>query len=88
MAQPNVYRIQRGQVLLAHPLLEDHNFQQSVILLADHDTQGTVGFVLNDPTEYLLPDALEGAVIELCNNLIAHGTVQVLSEDADNLGRS
>ncbi|HBJ71432.1 MAG TPA: transcriptional regulator [Cryomorphaceae bacterium] len=61
MAQPNVYRIQRGQVLLAHPLLEDHNFQQSVILLADHDTQGTVGFVLNDPTEYLLPDALEGS---------------------------
>lgn len=61
MRQSTEHRIQRGQVLLAHPLLEDQNFQQSVILLADHDEQGTVGFVLNDPLEYTLPQALEGA---------------------------
>ncbi len=60
MEHPTEHRIQRGQVLLAHPLLEDQNFNQSVILLADHDAQGTVGFVLNDPAEYLLPEALKG----------------------------
>ena len=60
MAQPMVQQIRRGQVLLAHPLLEDDNFQRGVILIADHDHQGTVGFVLNDATKYLLPDALKG----------------------------
>ena len=60
MAQPSVHSIQRGQVLLAHPLLEDENFQRGVVLLADHDTHGSLGFVLNDPAVYRLGEALSG----------------------------
>lgn len=46
----------RGKYLLAGPFLQDPNFSRSVVLLTDHDEQGTVGFVLNRPSGLLLPD--------------------------------
>ena len=55
-----MHKIQTGQVFLAHPLLEDSQFQRSVILLVDHDDQGTMGFVLNETTALHLTDALQG----------------------------
>lgn len=52
--------MERGQVLLAHPLLEDENFHRGVILITEHDEEGTVGLMLNDQTTFHWPDALEG----------------------------
>jgi putative transcriptional regulator len=41
-----------GRLLVATPLLEDPNFRRSVVLLMEHDTEeGTLGVVLNRPTE-------------------------------------
>src|SRR5882724_1184969 len=34
-------------------------FKRSVILLGEHSTEGTVGFILNKPTDLTLNDALE-----------------------------
>jgi putative transcriptional regulator len=47
-----------GNLLVATPLLTDPNFFRSVVLLIQHDAQGTVGLVLNRPTEALVRDHL------------------------------
>ena len=41
-----------GRLLVATPLLGDPNFKRAVVLIVEHeDVQGTLGVVLNRPTE-------------------------------------
>jgi putative transcriptional regulator len=47
-----------GRLLIAEPFLSDPNFSRSVILLCESGTDGTVGFMLNKPTELNLGDLL------------------------------
>lgn len=37
----------KGKILLAEPLLLDPYFKRSVIFIAEHNEEGTVGFILN-----------------------------------------
>ena len=39
-----------GRLLVATPALADPNFDRAVVLLLDHDEEGTLGVVLNRPT--------------------------------------
>lgn len=39
-----------GRLLVASPTLRDPNFARTVVLLLDHDDEGTLGVVLNRPT--------------------------------------
>ncbi len=39
----------KGRVLIAEPLLQGKHFSRSVILLTEHDGNGSMGFVLNKP---------------------------------------
>ncbi|MCD0451377.1 YqgE/AlgH family protein [Actinocorallia sp. API 0066] len=44
--------IRPGRLLVATPMLEDPNFRRSVVLVVDHgQEEGTLGVVLNRPTE-------------------------------------
>ncbi len=43
----NIERPQKGDLLLSEPLLPDHNFDRTVILLCEHNEEGSFGFVLN-----------------------------------------
>lgn len=45
-----------GQLLLAHPLLNDGFFNRSVVYLTNHGEEGAVGFCLNFKTQFLLRD--------------------------------
>jgi putative transcriptional regulator len=45
-----------GQLLIAHPLLNDGFFNRSVIYLTNHGAEGSVGFSLNFKTQFLLRD--------------------------------
>lgn len=47
-----------GQILIAEPLLNDPNFTRSVVLLCDHSEEGSMGFVLNQPTKMHLGDLI------------------------------
>lgn len=46
----------QGQLLIAHPLLNDGFFNRSVIYLTSHHDEGAVGFSLNFKTQFLLRD--------------------------------
>ncbi|MFM2208140.1 MAG: hypothetical protein RL213_2115 [Bacteroidota bacterium] len=48
-----------GRLLISEPFLMDTYFKRTVILLGEHGDDGTVGFILNKPTDMALNDALE-----------------------------
>ncbi|NGY38433.1 YqgE/AlgH family protein [Flavobacterium sp. XN-5] len=49
----------KGQLLIAEPsIIGDLSFNRSVILLADHDKEGSVGFIINKPLKYTIHDLL------------------------------
>ncbi len=47
-----------GRLLISEPFMLDPNFKRSVILLAEHSSDGVMGYVLNHQSEYLLGDLL------------------------------
>jgi putative transcriptional regulator len=50
-------KIKKGQLLIAEPsVICDLSFNRSIILLADYNEDGTVGFILNKPLKYTLHD--------------------------------
>jgi putative transcriptional regulator len=49
-----------GRLLVASPTLLDPNFVRTVVLLLDHDEEGTLGVVLNRPTTVLVASVLPG----------------------------
>ena len=51
-----------GVLLVAEPALLDPNFRRSVVLLCDHNADGSFGLILNRPTEFRLPDVLDEPV--------------------------
>ncbi|MFT5964396.1 MAG: putative transcriptional regulator [Flavobacterium sp.] len=49
----------KGQLLIAEPsIIGDLSFNRSVILLADHDKEGSVGFIINKPLKYTIHDLI------------------------------
>jgi len=51
--------IDAGSLLIATPQIGDGIFRGSVVVLVDHDSEGSVGVVLNQPTLELVADHLE-----------------------------
>ncbi|MFJ8920432.1 YqgE/AlgH family protein [Streptomyces sp. NPDC102415] len=47
-----------GRLLVAAPALADPNFDRAVVLLLDHDEEGSLGVVLNRPTPVGVGDIL------------------------------
>lgn len=52
-------KLEKGQLLIAEPsIIGDVSFNRAVILLADHNYDGSVGFILNKPLEYTINDLI------------------------------
>ena len=49
----------KGKILISEPFLNDPNFKRTIILLSDHNDDGTVGFILNKPTQFRVHHLLE-----------------------------
>ena len=47
-----------GHLLVALPVLEDPNFERTVVLVLDHDEDGALGVVLNRASDVALDDTL------------------------------
>ena len=50
--------VKKGVLLVASPSLSDPNFHQTVLLIIEHGRGGTVGLILNRPTNVLLSEVL------------------------------
>ena len=50
----------KGSLLIANPVLPDPNFSRTVILLCNHNEQGSFGLVINRSTELKAPDLFSG----------------------------
>lgn len=49
----------KGKLLIAEPsILNDREFNRSVIYLTEHNDEGCIGFILNKPTEFVLGDLI------------------------------
>lgn len=49
----------KGKLLIAEPSITgDVSFNRSVVLLAEHNDEGSVGFILNKPLEYDISDLI------------------------------
>lgn len=49
----------KGDLLIAEPaIIGDVSFNRSIVLLADHTEDGSIGFILNKPLEYSINDLI------------------------------
>jgi len=52
-------KLSKGRLLVAEPsILNDTSFNRSVILLSEHNDEGSIGFIINKPSEYTLNDLI------------------------------
>lgn len=83
---------QKGKLLIAEPTLTgDVSFNRSVVLLAEHNEEGSIGFILNKPLDYDISDLItdikisfqvfNGGPVEQDNLYFIH-TVPHLIEDS------
>ena len=86
--------IQKGKLLLSEPsLLQDVTFGRSVILIAEHNTKGSIGFILNKPTEYKVNDLVKelninfpvykGGPVEEDNLFYIHNTPELILDSVE-----
>lgn len=52
-------QLDKGKLLIAEPAIyTDTSFNRTVILLTEHNDEGSVGFIINKPTVYLIKDII------------------------------
>ncbi len=67
--------IKAGRVLISEPFMNDQYFGRSVVLLCEHNTEGTVGFILNKPMVMTINEAMDDFP-DLDGNVYFGGPVQ------------
>ena len=51
--------LKKGHLLIAEPsIIGDMSFNRSIIIIADHNSEGSIGFILNKPLEFTLQDLI------------------------------
>ncbi len=76
-----------GKLLIAEPFLDDPYFKRSVVLLTEHNENGSIGFILNKPIEIKLKDAV-GELPPIVSNIhlggpVARETLHFLHTEGD-----
>ena len=59
ISELNSLKAEKGNVLIAEPFMKDDYFKRSVVLLCENNTDGAIGFILNQELELQLSDVLE-----------------------------
>ncbi len=57
--KPNNLKPAKGRLLLSEPFMGDYYFGRSVILLAEHNAEGSFGLILNKPVSKMLSEVAE-----------------------------
>ena len=58
--QPEDKIPEKGKILISEPFLPDSFFNRTIVYLADHNAEGSVGFILNKKLEIKVCDAISG----------------------------
>lgn len=66
---------QKGDLLISEPYLPDPNFERSVVLLCEHNEDGSFGFILNKPSILKVDEAIND-LEEFPETLYVGGPVQ------------
>ncbi|WP_027124925.1 YqgE/AlgH family protein [Gelidibacter mesophilus] len=85
---------QKGHLLIAEPsIIGDTSFNRSVVLLADHTEEGSIGFILNKPLKYTLKDLVpdtkasykvyNGGPVEQDNLYFIHKVPELIPESIE-----
>ncbi len=81
---------EQGTFLIANPFLPDPNFKHSVILLTQHDEEGTLGYILNKPLNLPALKLWEG--IDILGTYLGYGgpvgsdTLHIIHRRPDIIG--
>jgi putative transcriptional regulator len=51
--------VKSGKVLLAEPFMLDPNFKRSAVLLCEHSSEGSIGFIMNKPLQMRIDELIE-----------------------------
>lgn len=87
-------KIEKGILLIAEPsIFGDLSFNRSVILLADHNHEGSVGFILNKPLDYTINDLIpeiessfkvyNGGPVEQDNLYFIHNIPELITDSIE-----
>ena len=57
--ETNNVKPQKGRILIAEPYLNDVYFKRSIILLTEHNNEGSIGFVLNKPVNMQIQEVVK-----------------------------
>ncbi len=70
--------VEKGVLLVASPSLSDPNFHQTVLFIVEHGRSGTVGLILNRPTNVLVSEVLPDFTVlkRSTHRLFAGGPVE------------
>jgi putative transcriptional regulator len=55
----NKLKPKKGRVLISEPFLDDDYFKRSVVLLCEHNEEGSFGFVLNNYMDFPLTEIMD-----------------------------
>lgn len=71
----NKLKPEKGRLLISEPFLPDPNFERTVVLLCEHNEEGSFGFVLNKPSILKVSEVMEDVSV-LENVVYVGGPVQ------------
>jgi putative transcriptional regulator len=60
----NKLKPEKGRLLISEPFLPDPNFERTVVLLCDHNEEGSFGFVLNKPSILKVNEVMEDIALD------------------------
>jgi len=80
-----------GRLLIAEPFLTDPGFARSVVLICSHDSDGTIGFILNrvsiNNIGDLLPDIIAASAIPVYEGgPVQQETLHIIHKIPDKMG--
>lgn len=55
----NQLKPEKGRLLISEPFLPDPNFERTVVLLCEHNDEGSFGFVINKPSVLKVNEVME-----------------------------
>lgn len=87
-------KLQKGHLLIAEPsIIADLSFNRSVILLAEHSNEGSVGFIINKPLKYTISDLVpeieanfkiyNGGPVEQDNLYFIHNVPELITNSVE-----